>query len=421
MSSGVSGTGAGPAAASGAVGLRRGLDSFRFPAFRRLWVAAVLIAFANWMERLAVGWLVLEATGSVFLAAASFAARQIPTLFLGPIGGAVADRVERRRLMIFTVLGKAAAATGIGVLISLGLVSMVWPILLLVALGGAMRSFEFPCTQALIVDIVGARNTTNAVGLYSVGTRSVGVLGALSAGLLLEYAGGMTTFFMAAGLLSGGALVIKSLRVERRPSSGGAASVWADALSGLRLIAGIPVVAALLLLTMAVEILAYSYQSLLPAVARDVLGVGPIGLGLLTVGAGIGSVVSSVVLSLLGGLERRGPLMLAVIFTFGGFLVAFGLSSVFLLSLVLVIVIGAMAAMFDALQWILLQANVPDEMRGRVLGAWMSAIGLGWLGPVTLGALGQWLGVSWTISGAGMLVVLTGAAALLFVPRLRQT
>jgi len=404
----------------GAQGLRRGLHAFRYLGFRRLWIAAVLMAFANWMERLAVGWLVLEATDSVFLAAASFAASQVPNVILGPIAGAVVDRVERRKLMILTALVKAVIAVLLGLVVYADLVVAVWPIFLLVAVNGSMRTFEFPSTQALIVDIVGMRNVTNAVGLYSVGARSAGMVGAFAAGMLIEYVGSSLVFFLAALLLMIGAVILRTLRVDRRTGDGARRSVWVEAWGGLRTIAGIPVVAALLVLTVAVEVFAYSYQSLLPAVAREILGVGAIGLGSLTFSAGVGSVIGSVALSLIGSLEQRGVLMLGVIFAFGGFLVLFGLSNVYLLSLVLIVGVGAMAAMFDALQWILLQANVPDEMRGRVLGAWMSAIGFGWIGPMTLGAIGQAFGVPWAISGAGSLVVMLGVGTLLFVPQLKR-
>ncbi|MBM3140670.1 MAG: MFS transporter [Chloroflexi bacterium] len=391
----------------------RALYALGFPEFRRLWFGGVLDGLANWMERLAVGWLVLAETGSVFLAALSFAVRAAPHIVFGPFGGAVADRFERSRVLSTTASAKAALIGAIAVVVLAGW-PPTWPVLALVALTGVARASETPATQALITDIVGGRRAANAIGLHSFGVRAMGMLGALGGGVLIDFAGAGIVFAIAAASLVAAAVVYASIRAPRaRPATLATPSLLADAIAGLRAVIGIPVVAALLALAMGVEVLGFSYQSLMPAVAERVLRIDAAGLGTLTLFAGVGAIAGTAALSLLGESTPRGPLLIAVTLGFGAALIAFGQSERFVLSLLLVAAVGAMAAMFDALQWVLLQASVPDEMRGRVIGGWMSAIGFGWLGPIALGALAEAAGTRWALVGSGSLVIALAVAAAL--------
>ncbi len=359
------------------------------------------------MERLVVGWLVLAETGSIFLAALSFAVRAAPNIVLGPVGGAVADRFDRPRVLRDVALAKAALELVIGVAVIAGVTS-AWPVLVLVAAIGAVRTSEVPATQALITDIVGPARAANAIGLNALGVRAVGVAGAFAGGVMIEWIGAGPVFVVAAAALVLAAVVYATVRVPRERAStvaGAAGSLWGDAVDGLRVTLRIPVVTTLLLLAVGVEVFAFSYQSLLPAVADRVLHVDAAGLGALTLCAGLGAIVGTGAVSVLGDATRRGPLLLGATLVFGVCLVGFGASHLFPLSLLLVAGIGAMAATFDALQWVLLQASVPDEMRGRVIGGWMSAIGFGWIGPILLGALAQAAGTQWALAAAGALVI----------------
>jgi MFS family permease len=389
----------------------RSLHAVGYPAFRRAWLGGILNGVAVWMERLAVGWLVLHETGSVFLAALSFAVRTAPNIAFGPVGGAVADRFERARVLRTTTLVRAALLVAMAALAIAG-VTTAWPLLVLVALMGIARTSEVPATQALITDIVGTQRAANAIALNSLGALAVGVGGAFAGGFLIEWLGAGAVFLVAAGALVVASGVYATVHVPRsRTARGMATSLWRDALEGLRITLRIPVVRLLLLLAVGIEVFAFSYQSLLPAVADRVLHVDAAGLGALTLCAGLGAIAGNGVLSTIGDATRRGPLLIAVTALFGGFLVAFAASSAFALSLALVAGIGAMAAMFDALQWVLLQASVPDEMRGRVIGGWMSAIGFGWLGPLTLGAIAEAAGTPWALTTSGTLVIALAVVA----------
>lgn len=171
---------------------------------------------------------------------------------------------------------------------------------------------------------------------------------------------------------------------------------------------------------MIVEILGFAYHALLPSFSRDVLDVGEIGLGTLSLAGGLGSVAGAAVLSSLGDFRRKDMLLTGVCLTFGACMVVFAATEVFWAALLLVAGIGAAAATFDALQWTLLPGQVPEAMRGRALSAWVFAIGFGWIGHLGLGALAEAFGVQSALGGAGVLLLLTGGAILVTSPSIRR-
>ena len=395
--------------------------AFRYPAFRRVWVTGVLIALAAWTERLAAGWLILTETESVFLTAASFAARQAPGLVAAPIAGAISDRMPRHRL-----LGIAAACRAVLLallaLFALSGLEPLWVAFVLIALAGVGHSFETPCTQALVTDAGPRPSAMNAVALQSVGARGVGALGGLIGGLVIASYGIPAALFAGAVVsLIGGAVVGTMRPVTARAARANRpdTSVLRDVADGLRVMFSVPLVRTLLALAVLVEMFGFAYHSVLPAVARNVLEVGEVGLGVLSMMAGFGSLAGVLALTAVGNVRRKGLLLIAITLGYGAALLSFAFSGVFPLSLILVAGVGAMAAAFDAMQWTLLQQYVPDHMRGRAIGGWVFAIGFGWIGYLALGAAAETVGVQWALAATGTLVVVTGLAAAAVAPKLR--
>ena len=402
--------------------LKAARGAFRYPAFRRVWVTGVLIALAAWTERLAAGWLILTETDSVFLTAASFAVRQAPGLIAAPIAGAISDRVPRNRL-----LGIAAACRAVLLallaLFALSGLEPLWVAFVLIALAGVGHAFETPSTQALVTDSVPRRAAMNAVALQSVGARAMGAMGGLLGGVVIANYGIPAALFAGAVVSLAGALVVGTMhpvarrgaRTELRDRS-----ILGDVADGLRVMFSVPLVRTLLALAVLVEMFGFAYHSVLPAVARNVLEVGEVGLGVLSMMAGFGSLAGVIALTAIGNVRRKGLLLIGITLGYGGFLLAFGSSGVFPLSLILMTGVGAMAAAFDAMQWVLLQQYVPDNMRGRAIGGWVFAIGFGWTGYLALGAVAEYVGVQWALAATGTLVVLTGLAAAAVSPKLRS-
>ncbi|MEE2709804.1 MAG: MFS transporter [Gemmatimonadota bacterium] len=396
---------------------------WHLPLFRRLWYGTVIISLANQCERLAAGWLVLVETDSVFLTAASFAIQKAPASLSAPVAGDLSDRIPRSRLLAATAMFKAI------ILILLGAVAYVdtgqiWPVFVLMALSGIGMSFETPSTQGLITDIVPREMAMRAVAMQSTGARAIGALGSLGGGLLIAGFGVPMTLFAGSGIFLIGFLAMASMRVpaaQQQSKRIVGKHIFRDAAQGLVMLLKLNVVRALLLTAFVVEMFAFAYSALMPSLARDVLHMAADGLGTLNFMSGLGAVIGVAVLSAFGDVSRKGMLLIGVTVIFGCTLISFGLSIYFLLSLVLVMGVGAMAASFDALQWTLLQQHVPDDMRGRSIGGWMFVVGFGWMGQLALGAVAEFIGVQWALATAGGLVILTGLAAYALSPMLRET
>ena len=400
----------------------RGFTAFGYPAYRVLWISSNFTALGTWAERLAVSWLVLVETESVLLSAATFAMRSAPGIVTAPLGGAVADRFPRTRLLPITAVVRAALMLLIALVAGRGFENP-WLIFLLVALGGVVNSFDMPAKQGLITDLVPRDVRMNAISLHSVGSLAVGAIGALASGVTAERLGIPAALTAAAVMvLIGGAIVLlmPSARAAGGDQQTPLRAVFRDAADGIRLMTGMPLVATLLLMAIAVEIFGFAYQAVIPAMARDELQVTESGLGTLQFAAGMGAVAGAVALSMLGDFRRKGRLLLSVTLGYGLGLLGVALSPNLAVALMLVTLVGAMAAGFDAMQLTLLQATVPDNMRGRVVGGWIFAIGFGWVGHLAMGAVGDAVGVRWAIGGAGVVVVMTSVLVLVAAPLIRR-
>ena len=276
------------------------LSSFAYPLYRRIWATSVVFALGNWGERLAVGWVVLNETDSVFLTAATFAVRQAPQLFVAPIGGALSDRFSRGKILLLTGLYKALVLSFMAMIAANGL-EPLWLMCVLLGLSGIGHSVEIPCVQGMVTGSVPRDVRMNAVAVQSTGMRAVGAAGALAAGLAIDRLGVPITL-IASGLVFGIAgflamIVNRGLQVELTVRT---KSVVRDVIDGLQLMSRLPLVRMILITAVLVEIFGFSYGALMPAVAKEALGVDVKGLGMLTMMAGVGSVAGSVFLMALG-------------------------------------------------------------------------------------------------------------------------
>ena len=400
----------------------RRFAAWHIPAYRRAWFGTMLLALATWSIRLAIGWLVLVETDSIFLTAAVYAIQKIPGIFAAPIAGYISDRVIRSRMLAVGSLYKTVVACGLA-LLALSDVTLIWPVFLLVALLGIGQSIEIPATQGLITDTVPRQTAMNAVTIHSTGARAVGAIGGLVGGIVIKSFGVPTALFGGAGVFLVGAIYMYLMPVHRKPDIAIGkidAGLFLKSARGMRSLLRLPIVRTLLLATMIVEIFGFAYNSILPSFTRDVFELEADGLGTLTMMAGFGSVIGVVILSTLGNFKRKGLLIIGATVGYGLTLAAFAASGIYGLSLILVTGVGAMAAGFDAMQWTALQQNVPDDMRGQAIGGWVFAIGFGWVGPLILGAAGEAFGAQWALAGSGVVLILTAILIFLSPAGLRK-
>jgi len=365
----------------------------------------------QWFERTAVGWFVFEDTGSAFLTAAAWAIRALPLAVLGPVSGAIADRRSRTVILVAASIARTIALVATAFLAA----SDEPPLALLLALvfvSGCSAPFATTALHPLTRDVAGPTAAMTAISLNAVGQRAIGVVAALAAGFVIAAAGTAVALTVGAILNAASAMAFAMVRASRRMPPAKRGSFRADLTGGLLLAVRYPVVGLLLLLAVAAENLGFAVNAVFPVIVDDVYDAGPRGLGLLGAAVGVGSVLGMLGLAALGDYHRNSLLMVVTVIAFGALMVAFAATPYLIAGLVLAAAIGAMMAAVDALQWIALQGAVPDEFRGRVIGAWSVAIGLGWFGPMALGALAAGVGVQPAVAAFGVALAITGVAAL---------
>jgi MFS family permease len=286
--------------------------AMRFRDFRLLWIAGIFNSTGFIGEQVVLGWLVLELTDSTLMVGATLALRMVPFLLLGVIAGAVADRVDRRKLLRLVSISMAALSVAIGLIIMLDIMAL-WH-------------------------------------------------------LMLQH---------------------ETLRI-------------------------------LLILSSSVEILGFSHQVLLPVLARDVLEVGAEGLGLMNALRSVGGIVAILALSSLGEVRRKGLLYLVALHIFGISLLFLGIANTFYFAILAIIVINGMGALSDILSQSLVQTVVPDELRGRAMGSWVLAVGLGPVGHLQIGALASAFGVSMALLAHATGLIILSVGAFAFFPKIRK-
>jgi MFS family permease len=418
--------------------------------FRLFFAGAFLSNAGTWMQSVAQSWLVLQLTDSgTWLGVDTFVATA-PALVLTLVGGVIADKVDRKRLLIFTQVGAGLSALTLAALVWAGAIrwegaarrpSDVWMVLLLSFVTGCCWAISGPSYQAITFDLVEREDLANAIALNSSQFQLARVIGPTLAALTMR-AFGMAGCFLANGL-SYAAIVAALSRVkfERRRAAAGVEkveaekaevknvqvekvarrSMWEDLAEGFRYVSGRPRVGALLLNSAVVGLFGVPYLVLLPLFARNVYGWDEAGLSLLTGTAGAGALVGALGLAYLGDVRGKGPIQLAAMTAGGLCIVGLALAPTPRAAVPLLFATGMSMVGFFALGNTLLQQLVRDEMRGRVMSMWLlTVIGTMPFGSFLSGAAADRFGPRPTLAACGLVVVLSGLAAALRNPRLRE-
>ena len=374
--------------------------------------------FGNILEILAVGWLVLDKTDSPFLVGLVTALRGVGLVFLAPLGGVIADKVDRRKLLTLVTLANAVNTLIMGLLIITDVVTL-WQIMLLVGLQGLTWSIRMPVRNTLAYDLVGRRRALNAVSANFLAMQSTRIVGPVTAGLIISGYGVGEAYLVASAshFVSIGALLL----VPRPPSSYvGGGSTLHNLREGLAHVIGNGPVRSLFSLVLVTEALGFSYQAMLPVMARDFLHVGATGLGFLAAGFGAGAVVAAFVITNLGDFKSKGWLLVGGAFCFGLFLVLFAFSRSYPLSIALLALAGASGVAYDSSAAALLQMLVPDNMRGRVMGVYGSFIGTSPMGGLQAGAVAALVSAPFAVGLGGTLVALNALRLVRLAPRMPE-
>ena len=394
------------------------MASFRYRDFRHLWLSGVVQSVGMGMEFVALGWLILDLTGSPFMVGAASAARMAPFFFLGLVSGAVADRVERRIAVRWTTLAGALIAA----LTAAALYFLAAPVLAIFALTfgmGGVWAFTFTLRQAYTYDIVGAGAALNGMSLLSFSQRLGGVAGAIAAGWVIDRLGIGNQYLVIGAFYALSAAMLLRTRDAGQAAVRTSESVVQNLVACLKIIRDNRALLTLMLLAAITEILGFTHESLLPVFA-DELGVGSVGLGLMSAFRQGGGLVGLGLLAVGVGSSRKGLFIFIIAGAFGLGEMAFSLGGGFIAFVIILAFINACASAVDTLYKTLMQENVENEQRGRAMGAWVLSIGVAPVGHLGVGALAGAFGASRALLINGSILLGVSALTALSLPRVRR-
>jgi MFS family permease len=362
-----------------------------YPAFRMLMLGTFASSAAFWMYQVAVGWLALQMTDSAFFVGMAGFAGGIPLLLVALPAGVVIDRVDRRTILLASQAGVMLVAILFALMVgteTIGRASM----LVLVALYGTIMSFVFPTRTAIVPSLVERRDLANAIALNSATQNATRVIGPSLAGVLIGVLGVAETFAVAALLQLLALAATAKLPALASTSRPGSASGWRGLTVGMRVVAGRPFLIALIVLALAPTVLVMPYLNLMPVFARDELGLGSTGLGVLLAATGLGTVGGSLSVARRSSRELASRAQVVAAVGFAATVLVFSVTPFPVVAAGLLFLTGWMSASFLAMNQTALQLNVEDEVRGRVLSIYLLTWGMLPIGQLLVGALAGALG-----------------------------
>lgn len=388
------------------------LALLRLPDFRRLWTLGAIANVSRWLELLAAGLYVLELTGSAGIVALTAATRSIPLLLFGPLAGAIAESVDRRRLLRLGLLATLANALAMAALAHAGVLNP-WHVGIGGFVAGLLWSTELSTRRRMLAECAGVTAMPRAIALDAMTNATTRMLGPILGGLAYETLGLAGAFAASAG----GALVCIALAARVGLVQTVQPFRFAAAMKGLA--EGIavarthPAVLAVLGITVAMNMLGFSYLALIAPIGRALFDASPLGVGLLAAAEPAGALVGGLVLARMG--DRVDG---ARAFLFGslGFLVALAaMPAMPILALaILLLAVGGMGiAAFGTFQTTLVLTAAPVEARSRMMGLVTMAIGTGPIGMILSGVMADRLGTGLAVAAlalAGLAIVGTVGA-----------
>jgi MFS family permease len=398
---------------------RYGLGALAHRNFRLFLFGQTVSLTGTWMQSIAQGWLVLQLTDSPFYVGLVSALGSIGVLLLTLYAGVVADRSDKRRVVVITQTLLMIQAFALTALVATGKVT-VESVMALAFFLGIVNAFDIPTRQSFLVEMVGKDDLMNAIALNSSMFNATRVFGPAVAGVLIGTVG-MTWCFALNGVsylaVIGGLLAMKLPPHLPQPARG---SAWAGFRESLAFVASDPRVSTLVVLTGLFSIFGFPVLVLMPVVARDVLRAGAAGYGALTAAVGVGALLGALGIAVLSRRIPKGRTLVLGGTGFGVALVLFSASRSFTLSLGILALAGCAMILNNALTNTLLQTLVPDALRGRVMGFYSFVfVGLAPLGALQAGVLAEHYGAPVAVATGGIITALAMAIAAWRVPQLR--
>jgi MFS family permease len=371
--------------------------------YRLFWTGSLVSLIGTWMQGTAQSYLVWELTRSALATSLTVLFFSLPSTVLSLLGGVVADRFDRRRLLLVTQTTFMVQSAILATLTFLGMIQ-VWQIYVLALVNGTVMAFDAPARQSMIPSLVAREDLTNAIALNSTAFNASRVVGPPVAGLLYAAAGPAWCFAVNTVTYLAILYAIGIMRPARDETARAPAHLWNDVREGVGYVWHHAVIRTLLLMVALVGTFAFTYVVLMPVVASRVLNAGPAGNGFLLGGAGIGATLGGLTVASLRP-RRPGRFIVGVGLASVAALVGFALSRSLSLSILLSAAIGATVMMFLTTCNSTIQSYLPDALRGRVMSIYtLALIGSGPLNSLIAGVLGSALGASMAIGISGLVM-----------------
>ena len=369
--------------------------------YQYFFTGQLLSLIGTWMQSVALAWLVYRLTGSTVLLGLISFSGQIPVFLLATVGGAIADKYNRQRILQITQATAMVLATILTILTLTGTIE-VWHIFVLSALLGLTNAFDIPTRQAFIVDIVRRENLRNAIALNSSMFNGARIVGPAVAGLLVATVGEGWCFGINAvsyiAVLTG-LFLIRLPAQKKVPVPGSALS---NIVEGFRFVAKTSPVRSLLLLLGVVSLMGSPYAILMPIFADQILQGGVSGLGILMGASGVGALAGALALAARKSLKGLGRWIALASAGFGTCIILFSFSRSFWLSAAFLVPAGFAMMIQMAASNTLVQSMVPDNLRGRVMAVYsMMFMGMAPLGAMFAGSLAEKIGAPFTVAIGG--------------------
>src|SRR6267143_3723476 len=403
----------------GGITWRHTFRALRHRNYRLFCWGQLVSLIGTWIQQTAMSWFVYQITNSKLLLGVVAAMGSAPMMLSSVWGGSLADRYPKRSILVATQTAQMICAFFLAAGVWAGFATPLF-IIIVAAFNGLAMGFDMPARQAFTVEMTSREDLLNAISLNSSIVNGARVVGPSLAGLLIGWVGVEMCFFLNGltfvAVIAG--LMMMRLPQFQRPAHVVSASehAWNGIVYSLRH----QRVRTILLLFLAVGVFGWSYGVLMPAFARDVLGRGANGYGILMSASGTGALVGALLVATFGHLVIPRRLALGGVWLFSIALFALSLSRNFYVALAILLFAGFGMLLFFSTSNTVLQTIVPDEMRGRVMGVWSLVFGaMIPLGSLEAGAIAHWLGTPFAFA-FGAIICAVSALITLFVIRRRE-
>jgi MFS family permease len=396
--------------------------------YRLLWIGSLGSSFAMNMQIIARGWLVYAMTESPMKLAWVTMAFAIPMVVFSLVGGVVADRYPKKKVMLFAQSANSAATLILAYIVITGTVTF-WDFMWFGSFNGSVLALSMPARQAMIPEIVGERLLFNAMALNTTSWNLSRILGPALAGILIGYlAAGDTTssfgvgvvFFLISFMYLSSAIAVLFIRNPDRIEPKETEGVLADIGEGINYVRQTPVVFGLILVSIIPFLFGMPMQQLLPAFNQDILLGGPEELGIIMSAMGGGAIIGSLVMARMGDVRHKGYWQLGTSCLWGLMIAVCSLLSSYYLVVLLVPVIGLCQSMFMSMNRSLIQLQVAPEMRGRIMSIDMMTHGLMPLGIIPVSFISEHAGIDVGLFCSAIALIVATFLCGVYLPALRH-